>query len=745
MFKKITSLFLAAVLSCTSVAFADYGYTEAEKEVKYEEKNNIITKFDDVTFNYPVLLADEYPMMSISDLATVIGGSVENGKTLVKDNVKITYTENNRLAEYGEGHLMLERTPVNYNGKLYVPVSSLMPTLYYHMEFFRFSEPPVIEITTGTNYPEVEKVIYAKDFGAVGDGVQDDKQAVIDAINAAVMSGVPTRLEFEKGATYRLSDRMDRGSMIDIRNAKNIEIEGNGCTFLIEKPVNMFVYLRACENVKIKNIEAYWEEHTSTQGVITEVDAENLTFTVKLQDGYPDLPDIGWTKATGSDIGFGQLYHKTEDRPKVTKFDTVYINKNYTKTADREYKIMIPTTRKNVIDCYEVGDRLVIPTRGYAYDIGSVHNGIDNASSAITVFQSKDIVFDGVSIYGSCQLGVSVGLCTGRVTFRNYGMKTRDGNLISANSDGIHYWRNRAGLVVEDSVFMANLDDHINTKGEDAKVLKRIDNKTFVVDYNCNYMVGDEIVFYDIEGKKIIGTGFLKSVVNEKNTYVLTLDREIEGVLAAVTDGATVPTRVYTLGATGAGTIIRNNQFLNSRRHAYIGRSKNSIFEGNEVINCCASGVAAMNEVTADACEGFTPSSFTLKNNYIEGMDGNTNGFYPLEVNSFKSDMYSDAIIDGMLIENNTIKTNNEKHAMLIKATKDLYLLDNTIIYGDKLTGKTLPVAIYNSDIECIDGMRIEGDNSVNTFITIEGCKVSESDIKNIEIPSSHWTKYQIN
>ena len=743
MFKKISSVLLAVMLFMMSSAYADYGYTEVEQEVKYEKKTDIVTKFDDAEFNYPVLLADEYPMMSIKNLATVIGGSMENANTIVKDAVKISYTENNRLAVYGEGHLMLERIPVIYEGELYVPISSVIPTLCYHMEFFRFSAPPVIEITTGTNYPEVEMILYAKDFGAVGDGVHDDKQAVVDAINAAVMTGKPTRLEFEKGATYRLSDRMDRGSMIDIREAKNIEIEGNGCTFLIEKPVNMFVYLRSCENIKIKNIEVYWEEHTSTQGTITEVDAENLTLTVKLQEGYPDLPNVGWSEQTGSNIGFGQLYYATEDRPKVTKFDTVYVNKDYTKIGDREYKIAIPTSRKNVIDCYEVGDRIVIPTRGYAYDVGSGHEELDGASSAITVFRSKDIVFDGVTIYGSCQLGVSVGLCTGRVTFRNYGMKTRDGNLISANSDGIHYWRNRAGLVVENSVFMANLDDHINTKGEDACVLKRIDNKTFVVDYNCNYMVGDEIVFYDIESKKIVGRGFLKSVVNENNAYTLTLDREITGVSASVTDGESVPTRVYTLGATGAGTVIRNNQFLNSRRHAYIGRSKNSIFEGNEVINCCASGVAAMNEVTSDTCEGFTPSSFTLRNNYIEGMDGNTKGFYPLEVNSFKSDMYSDAIIDGMLIENNIIKTNNENHAVLIKATKDLYLLNNKIIYGNKLTQNTLPVAIYNSEVEAIKGLELWGEGFGNAVITISGCSVDEADLENITAPDN-MSKYII-
>lgn len=618
---------------------------------------NIKTRLDDKEYSYPVLMSDEEPMISVNNLARVIGGTANiKTNTVTKGDVVLTYTDGERLAIYNDGHLMLERAAEEVDGELYVPVSSVVPTLQYHMEYRRFNDPPVIEISTGTNYPTISKVIYAEDFGAVGDGVTDDKDAIVKAVNAAVMTGKPTRLEFKKNAVYRLSERMDRNAYIAISDAENLEIEGNGCTFLIEKPTTMFLDLDGCTNVKIKNIKATYEEHTSTQGRITEVDKANRKFTVKLDEGFPDIAPKWWRDSIGfTSFYFGQLYHPTEDRVKITEFDTVPMD-DITKIGDRLYQASIPTYRN--INCYEVGDRLVIPTRGSGYDTPVSRQHL----ACIDLRSCKDMLFEGITITGSAQLGISVGLCTGRIKFKNYSMETKEGALLSANSDGLHYWRNRAGLIVEDSKFMANLDDHINTKGEDTKLISKTDSRTIVTEESYMYEVGDEIVLYDTASKYIVGRAFLKEYKKENGNAVLTLDRDLDLSLLRDTsnDKSSNPTRVYDLNVTGEGTIIKNTQFISSRRHAYIGRSQNSIFEGNYVENCGGSGLAAMNEVTDDACEGLFPSAFTFRNNTISGNDGNTSGFYPVEVNSFKSDMNSQKAIDGFLIEGNTVNVPNK-------------------------------------------------------------------------------------
>ena len=52
-------------------------------------------------------------------------------------NIKLTYTENSRLAGYGDGHLMLDRSPKSVNGKLYVPLNSLLPTTGWTVDYRR--------------------------------------------------------------------------------------------------------------------------------------------------------------------------------------------------------------------------------------------------------------------------------------------------------------------------------------------------------------------------------------------------------------------------------------------------------------------------------------------------------------------------------------------------------------------------------------------------------------------------------
>ncbi len=315
-------------------------------------------------------------------------------------------------------------------------------------------------------------------------------------------------------------------------------------------------------------------------------------------------------------------------------------------------------------------------------------------------------------------------------------MKLKDGALEVTNADGMHFWRNRASITIEGCTLLNNLDDHVNNNTANAIVVSKKDDRTFLVDFDQRFQSGDELVFYNRDTHTVLGTGYLE-YCETGGGYLLHVDRDIKGVVA---QGSGTPTLVYNANSSSKGTIVRNNKFIHSRRHAYIVRSANTIFEGNEIINCGGSSLAAMNELTSGACEGPFPSSFTMRNNYTknDGIDGN---WYPLEVKSWDALLGEDAPIEGMLIENNVSDSAVDTRVMSINSVDGLYMLNNTIRCDKATSEKLQPIVISNSKIEMIDGITFDYPQNVKSVVSIAGCKVNEENIKNIKIKDDNTAK----
>lgn len=720
---------------------ADKGYSNPAVPDTFELIEGVTVKFDDKTFNYPILHVNEYPSMEIGELASVIGGSTD-GTTLIKDGVRIKYTEGSRLAEYGNGHLMLERKPVNYQGRFYVPVSSLLPTLCYHMEYNRFGK--TMQITTGTNYPATELTFNVADFGAVGDGVHDDKEAILKALDAAFASGKPSEIVFGENKTYFVSERMDAFSFLDFYRVNNITLEGNGSKLLLANPTNSFVRVDYCNNIKIRNLSVEYMENCSSWGTIKSIDMDEGSMLLEIPENMPLPAANNWVQHFSPDgrtggWWFGQLFDPVKDRLKFTYVDNYFVDAVYPHSG-RTYKVIIRPSQARNLQYAEIGDRFVLNTRYGAYDMSD--SAKEGGNAGFTIRWSSDVVVEGVNVYDANGFFASVGMCPGRIKFINSGMLTKDGDLLAVNSDGIHYWRCRGGLVVDGCTFMNNLDDHINTKGEEAVVLNKINARTFEVDWDQNYREGDEILFFDPVECKVIGKAYLKSWSSKSGRFTLTVDRDIEGVVGRESEKIQKSTIVYNVDCSARGTVIRNSKFMYSRRYAYISRSQNTVFENNEIIDCGASMVCAQNEINSgsDSAEGPFPSSFTCRNNIYKG-DGMTYGYYPLEVTSFKAPFGATAAIDGFLLENNEIDVACMLGAMNINSVENLYMINNTIKCDKPLASYTRPVSITNSKIALIDGLNFDYKQDVGAVITIAGCEVDESNIKNVNVISNNANK----
>lgn len=715
-------------------------YAKKDKSVTYTSLTDVTTYFDDVPFNYTIIHANDYPCMAVDDLAKVIGGE-SDGSTITKDGYSIKYTNRNRLAEDKNGHIMLERTPFINDGRLFVPMSSLEVTLGYKIEYPRFDK--ALYISTGTNYPEREVIVNVADYGAVGDGAADDKDAILRAFNAAVMSGKPSKLVFEANKTYRVSEKMDNMAFFQINGVNNFTLEGNGSKILFDTPTNTFMYIVGSADIHINNIEAEWKEHTSTQGRIIAVDNENCVLTMEIDEDFVLPPDDEWVaefQGSSAAWNFSQIMDPIENRLKFMPTDAIFAS-SVKHVKGRIYNVQLESRHKSTMPYIEVGDRMALKSKYFAYDMPTSCKGSFDATNAIVFFGSKDVTLDGVYVYGGHMFMLGAGFCEGRLNIKNSGMKLKDGALEVTNADGLHFWRNRAAVTVEGCTLLNNLDDHMNTTSVDAVILSKKDDRTFLVDYDLRFQSGDEIVFFNSTNHTVLGTGYLE-YCEEGGGYLLHVDRDIKDVITQA-DRNGAPTYVYNASASSKGTIVRNNKFIHSRRHAYIVRSANTIFENNEIINCGGSSVAAMNELVDQGqgrYEGPFPSSFTIRNNYTknDGIDGN---YFPLEIKSYNALLGEDAPIEGMLIENNVFDSAVDTRVMSINSVDGLYMLNNTIRCDKATSEKLQPIVISNSKIEMIDGITFDYPQNVNAVISIAGCKVNEENIKNIKIKDGNTAK----
>ncbi len=761
---------------------------------------------------------NDYPMIALAELASAIGAGL-SGNTLKKDKVTITFTEGSRIAgfthadypnradymttyykntsnvltdesEYktasiatslipgettdkslpadytndgtdgdNDGYI-LEYAPFSYGGKLYVPLYSIVPTLNYHTEYFRFDSTPNIKITTGVKaLPANAYVVSASEYGAVGDGITDDREAILKGFYDAVMHQGPSKFVLEAGKTYRVSERVDSDAFFFLYDKDDFVFDGNGSTILFSTPVNSSIQMRSCKNITFKNVTFMYDDHTGTHGQIESVNTSSKTLIVRIADTVSEPADKAWMDNMSKTYNFGQAYDIESKRPKFITPDHFDIS-SVEHLGDKRVKITLTGDTANLtyMNKLKAGDGFVMNNRANGYDTGENPAGIE-------LFLSRDIELDGVVLCGAAAVGVSVGLCDGNITFRNYQMRTKEGTLLASAADGIHYWRNRATLLIEDSELWNNLDDHINTKGEYGIVTHVSEDGTKICATGTGaasgmFKPGDEVVFLlrttgaatTANGNRTICRAYVKKEQTHteddayKGQLELVLDRAVSSeIVSALSSGSTTTRPVlYNVMASGDGTCIRGSRFIGSRRHAYISRSRNTIFMNNYVQNNGGSTCEASDEIGTS--EGPFPDSFTIRNNrtYGDGITEASTVLGVIAVRAWRSNYTSSGNytapreINGTLIQGNIIQVNTSKCSIFVNSVKDLYMSNNTILWNDNWSGNEYttnysnykPVHLVNCEIKEFKNLTYQGPY-VSTKVTTTNCTgtVSSSEI----------------
>ena len=695
--------------------------------------NDVSVMYDDAEYILPVLHVKDYPCMEINNLAMVIGANVENGNTIVKDGQRITFTAGERLAQDNAGNIMLQCEPVIYQNSLYVPVGILEITYIYNIEYNRFRK--MLDIIPVHSPKTAEAVFYVQDYGAVGDGKTDDRQAILNALYAAKNCGKPSKVEFEAGKTYFVSETTDAYNFIDITGMQDFVLEGNGCKLILQQPIAQIIEITRSSRVTVRNITFDANERFLSQGTIIGKSVDEGTITVRWEEWSPKLAPKEWMVSYKQEYNeFGMIMHPTENHPILMNNDHIRFE-DWEELADGTYKMYVGNSYKSLIPFIEIGYRLSLILNGKNYDMTTTASSWRSYKTAVNIYTSEDILFENVNMYGSSGLGTSIGYNIGNITLRNYNFLTHEGEISSSCRDLIHCKNNRGGLVIENGTYIGALDDQININGSVAKLSTKVADRKYTLSSSLNVRQGDELLFMETNTGKPLGIAFIKELERSGASglgITITLDRDVDGLLAtSELQQGQVATDVYNQTTSTCGTVIRNNTFKNGRRHVLLSRAANLLFENNYAENMHGAVVNLENGALSFT-EATCPSTSTVRNNRSYNSERSNTNHPPMGTDNYVKNDY--ATVDGALFEGNVIETQNSQGVFSMFDATDLYLINNTIKINNPVSINVFPVVIADCEIKLIDGLTIESTSDLPVAVGIAKSIYNPENIRNINI-----------
>ncbi|NJN50300.1 MAG: hypothetical protein HC798_04000 [Polaribacter sp.] len=152
-------------------------------------------------------------------------------------------------------------------------------------EHFRTKrELPLIDFPTSVN-------AILTDFGAIPNDGKDDTEAILKALEYArklTLFGSNVKIIFPKGKIDLFTNN-NKNHLIEIKNLKNVIIEGNDAEITIHDPLKGFLSIFKSNNIIVKNLYIDYDPLPFTQGKIMAIDLKDKTFQLKIDEGFPEL------------------------------------------------------------------------------------------------------------------------------------------------------------------------------------------------------------------------------------------------------------------------------------------------------------------------------------------------------------------------------------------------------------------------------------------------------------------------
>lgn len=490
-----------------------------------------------------------------------------------------------------------------------------------------------------------------RDYGAKGDGLENDAPAIRRAIEDA--RNHPNSRVYLPSGTYLLGDLdpetrrapspyfdacepaagitpSDLGSInppasLFINQAANMVIAGDGpeqTKLVLGIPWESAIIVQHSQNISIQDLSLDYAKLPFTQGKVIAVH-DNKTYDVEVDEHYPSPLENHIRKAR-----FGM------------------VTRNFVRSAEG----IVPLPARSAPSYFTLSDIKQLTEKTYRFTIGSsgihassaaranelpenalfvLYGRISNENSVIKLDAVKNVTLSHLDIYSSFASGILVK----RSGFVDVGScriipKPGTSRISSTNADGVFGQSNYVSPYVHNCFMTLVGDDFVNTHSN-ALQISDYDGHTFHGRANghSNFMPGQRLIVVETGSWKSKYAGIIKKSHVSKTAGQLMLSLEMNtpipvGIYSLKNQETATgkdkkrPDRLLNLDLTGPGAVVMNNEFTYGFR--LILRSSNALVAQNLLLNRHNPGNFII--LGTHALEAWKANNITIRNNTIDGL-----------------------------------------------------------------------------------------------------------------------------
>lgn len=392
----------------------------------------------------------------------------------------------------------------------------------------------------------------------------------------------------------------------NLKNIKNLKIEGNGAGFIIDGRVTNAA-IQSCENIEINNIEIDAVNPDLHELKVTAIGNHYVDFEVDAESIY--------------EVSKGKLYFSGTDYrvDAIKKYRTAWhlsrVRKDTPNKIERTHNLF-----SLAIKAKDLGNRKIriyyLKTVGF--EQGDKYYCFDNRRQYVGIFsdQSKNITLNHVSQHFNYALAF-VAQNTENITLNqlDFTPSKKSGRLMTSLADFLQICMCRGTVSITDSNFEGSCDDCLNVHGVHFKINK-IESDTVTVrfmhrqshGYNP-FRNGDEIAF--INTKTLLEKG-KATVLSSKLINEYEIELKVSG-----TDGAAVGDVIEDV--TSCPELYFRNNTVNriATRGILITNRPKTVIEGNRFISNSMSGILLSDDASSWYESGMC-RDVVIRNNIFE-------------------------------------------------------------------------------------------------------------------------------